>query len=199
MGGTPGEPNTNWISPVERCTCGSEPVLPLPKIIISEVLFKPDTGEKNDEWIELYNNGCVPINLTGWRIGDVSLTDGMIPLEGADGITMMLDPGAYAVVIPGNTGMVFVDGTQLIQVDTPKIGSNLNDDIDSIFLYDDNANQIDTTSWNFPNGAFPGGNSIERTSAADNTSFRTQGDPSPGGANDGFNSGATSCCGDTEC
>ncbi len=42
-------------------------------VVISEVAWMGTQADANDEWIELYNNTDLPLNLTGWQI--VSLTD----------------------------------------------------------------------------------------------------------------------------
>jgi hypothetical protein len=40
----------------------------LPKVIINEVLFHP--RNEGCEWIEVYNRGGTPVNLSGWAISD---------------------------------------------------------------------------------------------------------------------------------
>lgn len=43
------------------------------RVIISEVMPNPATGEK--EWIELYNNSDKPFTLSGWSLGNISITN----------------------------------------------------------------------------------------------------------------------------
>src|SRR4051794_24804012 len=62
------------------------------QIIINEVMYHPlvtglDTAQ---EWIELYNPGAAPVNLTGWR-----LTNG-VEFAFTPGTT--IQPGGYLVV-----------------------------------------------------------------------------------------------------
>jgi len=170
---------------------------------MTEFLFKPADGEDpNDEWVEIFNNCCSPIDLTGWRIGDVSKTNDLLPIS--DGENLIMLPNAYAVLIPGQSGLSFTDGTNVFHIgEGVMFGSNLNDNFDSIFLYDDDGNEMDsiryncdTTNSGFQNcssgGNFPAGNTLERKNAGDNTSFEPQNNPSPGVENAGF-SGDTDC------
>ena len=40
------------------------------KVFINEVEFNPAGSDTGNEWVELYNNEFVPVNITGWRIVD---------------------------------------------------------------------------------------------------------------------------------
>ncbi|RMD82349.1 MAG: lamin tail domain-containing protein, partial [Chloroflexi bacterium] len=42
----------------------------LPSVLINEVMHYPSTGA---EWVELYNPGALPIDLSGWRIDDATI------------------------------------------------------------------------------------------------------------------------------
>ncbi|PMP82271.1 MAG: hypothetical protein C0184_07045, partial [Chloroflexus aggregans] len=42
----------------------------LPSVLINEVMHYPSTGA---EWVELYNSGALPIDLSGWRIDDATI------------------------------------------------------------------------------------------------------------------------------
>ncbi len=42
--------------------------VPPRRIIISEIAWAGTTASANDEWIELYNPGDAPVDLTGWRL-----------------------------------------------------------------------------------------------------------------------------------
>jgi len=59
-------------------------------IVINEIMFDPPSDARNGEFIELYNKGAAPVNLTGWRF-----VDG-ISYDFPAGAT--LAPGAYLVI-----------------------------------------------------------------------------------------------------
>ena len=40
------------------------------KVFINEVEFNPAGSDTGNEWVELYNNEFVPVNITGWKILD---------------------------------------------------------------------------------------------------------------------------------
>ena len=50
-------------------------------VIINEVAWMGTNLSANDEWIELYNNTELPINLSGWVLKGINLT-GIIPAQG---------------------------------------------------------------------------------------------------------------------
>jgi hypothetical protein len=202
VGGTPGRNNTNWI--LTECVCGTDPPIIPPCIVISEFLKTPDVNGTNDtrpddEWVEIYNNGCETVDLSGWRLGDVSRTDGLIPLQIGDG-EMTLEPDAFAVLVAlGTSALIdtFPNGTKVFNVDSFQIGSNLNDDVDQLFLYDNFGNKVDHVRYrckddgqpkqNCPDGVTPGFTK-ERIISDNSTSFAKSTDKggTPGTRPDGF-------------
>ncbi|MBN1304809.1 MAG: lamin tail domain-containing protein [Anaerolineales bacterium] len=76
--GTPGQ--ANWafsVTPTHTLTPTDTPVqYPEMTVMINEVAWMGTTANTSDEWIELYNPGTVPINLSGWRLydnGDINI------------------------------------------------------------------------------------------------------------------------------
>ncbi|QDV24972.1 Ig-like domain-containing protein [Aureliella helgolandensis] len=62
-------------------------------IVISEIMYNPNGGEPQTEWVELYNRGTTTIDLGGWTLDDEDGTDwGKI----AEGI--QLAPGQVGVL-----------------------------------------------------------------------------------------------------
>ena len=39
------------------------------QVVINEIMYAPITGDTNDEYIELYNRGNTPVDLSGWFVG----------------------------------------------------------------------------------------------------------------------------------
>lgn len=76
--------NTNTATATRTSTATAPPPM---TVIINEVAWSGTVAASTDEWIELYNPGTTPINITNWRITaddgnpDITLT-GTIPANG---------------------------------------------------------------------------------------------------------------------
>lgn len=73
---------------------------PSPHLIVNEVLANPLGPEPQQEWVELYNDGSLPVDLAGYLLADVG---GETSLPEAT-----LAPGAFALIV--NEGFVEDDG-----------------------------------------------------------------------------------------
>ena len=117
------------------------------ELFISEVLADPPlglAGDANrdgqrdpyeDEFIELYNAGPVPISLAGWRLGDAgSLSDYFHFPPGA-----VIEPSSYAVLFGGGNPEGF---TVPVYTDDGTIGDGLADSGESIHLIDDHGDEV---------------------------------------------------------
>ena len=116
-------------------------------LFITEVLADPPSsaaGDANrdgqrdpheDEFIELYNTGPVPISLAGWRLGDAgSLSDYFrFPAKA------VIAPRSYVVLFGGGTPSGFAVP---VYTDDGKIGDGLTDSGESIHLIDDHGHEI---------------------------------------------------------
>lgn len=65
------------------------------QIILTEVMYDPDTLEYHNEYIEIYNAGNSAVSLQGWMVGDSLELDELRPHSG--GLT--LQPGQYGVIL----------------------------------------------------------------------------------------------------
>lgn len=67
------------------------------QVVISEIMADPSpvVGLPNNEWVELKNTGTSAVNLSGWRLGDLTGISGPMP-------QYMLAPGSYVIVCTGN-------------------------------------------------------------------------------------------------
>ena len=125
---------------------GTRPPLVYP-LIISEVLADPPEGlagdanrdgqrdPHEDEFIELYNAGPVPISLAGWRLGGTgSLSDYFhFPSDAVVG------PGSYVVLFGGGNP---AELTIPVYTDDGTIGDGLTDSGEAIHLIDDHGHEI---------------------------------------------------------
>jgi hypothetical protein len=93
---------------------------PLPHVVITEVLANPLGVEPDQEWIELFNDGLAPADLSSYSILDIG---GDTPLPPA-----VLPPGVFALVVnesfveDDDLGPPPAPGTLLLSV--PKLGKS---------------------------------------------------------------------------
>ncbi|HUF63427.1 MAG TPA: lamin tail domain-containing protein, partial [Verrucomicrobiales bacterium] len=155
-------------------TPGEENAITLEEnVVIHEILyhFPPqyedpaagiDFAKNPEEWIELFNRGETPVDLTGWSLG------GGVDFAFAPGT--VLDPGGYLVV--SNDVAALQGKYPEITVMGPLDG-NLSNRSDLVLLLDGRGNQVDRVEY-FDNGRWPrwadgGGSSLElRDPFADN-------------------------------
>lgn len=66
-------------------------------IVIDEIMAdpSPQVSLPANEWIELKNTGSSPVNLQGWRIGDVNGQSGPMP-------DFILEPGSFVIICTGS-------------------------------------------------------------------------------------------------
>ena len=124
-------------------------------LIISEVLADPPSGlagdanrdgqqdSYEDEFIELYNAGPVPISLADWRLGDAGSLSDYFHFPPA----AIIEPGSYAVLFGGGNPKGF---TIPVYTDDGTIGDGLTDSGESIHLinkYGDEVAFLSQSAW----------------------------------------------------
>ena len=95
----------------------------IPAVLINEVLPNPAGAEPATEFIELYNAGGSQVDLTGWKLGD----------------------GVGVVVNYTLSGAI--NGTSFKLYYGSTTGITLNNDADTVYLYDSNGIIVDNVSW----------------------------------------------------
>jgi len=91
---------------------------PIERVVINEVMAHPVGPEPQQEWVELYNDGTIDVDLAGWHFDDVG---GHLALPSAT-----LVPGQFALLVGEDYDPTSwmdthpVDGTMLIRV--PVVG-----------------------------------------------------------------------------
>jgi hypothetical protein len=89
-------------------------------VVVNEVLANPNGAEPAQEWIELVNDGRVPVSLEGFTIGDA---DAAVSLP-----AVVLEPDTFALVVPeafdvgGRLDVAPREGTLLVRV--PHLGQS---------------------------------------------------------------------------
>lgn len=122
-------------------------------LIINEIMANPpgiiQSDEKLNEYIELYNNGSNKINVSGWKIGDKVQNDSLIGGYYGGGGTI-IEAGEYALITAGTTRVYnnfnVLDCVRLYTEDK-SIGAGLNDGEETVYLYDNNMNLIDSFAY----------------------------------------------------
>ena len=149
---------------------GTRPALAY-SVIISEVLADPPAGlagdanrdnlgdPHEDEFIELYNTGSVPISLAGWRLGDEGALSGYFQFP-PDAV---IEPGLYVVLFGGGNP---ADLTIPFYTDDGTIGDGLTNSGESVHLIDNHGHEISF----FSHSTWPDDQSLVRI-APDSSAF----------------------------
>ena len=76
-------------------------------VVISEIMFHPDSGDAGDEFVELYNQGAAAVDLTGWRFADgVDFTFAGGTLGAGEYLVVAADLAKFSANYPAVTGAV---------------------------------------------------------------------------------------------
>ncbi|MBL8761475.1 MAG: lamin tail domain-containing protein [Phycisphaerae bacterium] len=70
-----------------------------PNIVITEILYNPAGEDDGKEFVELYNAGATPVDISGWKLRDIEGD----PATGAIPSSTILQPGEVVIVM-GATG-----------------------------------------------------------------------------------------------
>ena len=147
-------------------------------ILINEIMANT-LDDTYNEWIEIYNNDSMEINVSSWIIKDTNSND---TLEGGlyNGEGAIIPAYGFAIITDDATRVYnnfnVSDDAVRIYVDDSSIGNGLSNDGEEIYLYDNNNNLVDykaynntskDLSWAFVNGSLHKSN------------------PTPGFSNDG--------------
>jgi len=110
------------------------------KVVLSEVFYDTPGTDSVEEWIELYNNSLVTVDLSGWKITD----------NNGGGSTYTVPPG-YTIA-PGTYFTIAVDSTgftALYGYDADLYGyiPGLNNDGDALILTNKSGVEMDAAAW----------------------------------------------------
>lgn len=129
-------------------------------LVITEIMYNLEGADDKREWIEIYNNGSEPIDLTDWRFNDGSnhllvLT----PEKGGQG-SIIIQSNQYAVL--AGDAVVFLNehsGFSGTVIDTVM---SLNNTFDTLKIIDNQGVEIDILIYESGWGANGNGMSLER-------------------------------------
>tara|TARA_Y100000310_G_scaffold336554_1_gene421440 strand:- start:21989 stop:23758 length:1770 start_codon:yes stop_codon:yes gene_type:complete len=121
-------------------------------VMINEIMADPIADETLNEWIELYNNESVSINVSNWVIGDDNDNDtiegGLYDKEGT-----IIEAFGYAIITDKATRVynnfnISSDAVRLYVDDSSIGGYGLSNNGETIHLYTKNNNLIDKKTYN---------------------------------------------------
>ncbi len=76
-------------------------------VVISEIMFHPDSGDAGDEFVELLNTGAAPVDLTGWRFSDgVDFTFAGGTLNAGEYLVVAANLATFQAAYPAVTNVV---------------------------------------------------------------------------------------------
>jgi hypothetical protein len=96
----------------EGCAYPGDPDCPKPSAIFSEIIYNPTGPDPDHEWIEVYNNGTVPLDITKLKFEESGTQHNIKNITGAT-----LNPDSYCIIAenatqflsdyPGYAGLLF--------------------------------------------------------------------------------------------
>lgn len=132
-----------------------EPGFPSQTIVINEIMFAPLGGEP--EWIELYNNSDVDINLKDWTVWDVITT----PVKATIQNDFLISANGYAVLTKDSSIINYhrFISSQILELNLP----SFNNDQEGVVFKDNRGISIDSVLYSNQWGG-TSGFSLERIS-----------------------------------
>lgn len=142
-------------------TAGGTNALPLLRdIVINEILYNPISGNDNDEFVELYNRGATPVDLTGWRFEDgINFTfpaNTILPAGGylvvaADRARMLTNyPGLDGARVVGDFSGNLSNGGERLAIARPDYGFTTNGNVittNIFYIVVDEVTYVDGGIW----------------------------------------------------
>ncbi len=127
-----------------------------PMLIVNELMILPASGEA--EWIEIYNNGAAPVDLSGWHVcdADSSRMRTMVLQQS------LLPPAGYLLLSPDQNWLsshVSAEALGALVPDWPSLSS----EADALSLFDGSHQRVESLSWNYQ-WSIERGKSLERLS-----------------------------------
>jgi hypothetical protein len=132
-------------------------------VIITEIMYNPVQDENYNEWIEIFNPLDSGVNLSGWKLCNVSILPGYVNLSGDIGFVndYTINPLSYSLITDGGSGSEvygnFHIGTTLnfFHVDAGSLCNRLSNSGEVVWLSDSSGRvvfQINYTGFECPEG-----------------------------------------------
>jgi beta-lactamase superfamily II metal-dependent hydrolase len=133
---TDGTANTTVSQEYSFTTTG----VPAPKVVFSEIFYDTPGTDSIEEWMELYNNSDLTVDISGWTITDNNGGGGTYTIP--SGTTMK--PNSYLTIAKDSAGF-----NALYGYDADIYGGfpGLNNSGDAVLLKDTEDGLVDTAAW----------------------------------------------------
>ena len=129
-------------------------------IIINEIMYDLEGADTDREWIEIFNNGSEPVDLTGWKFFEANTNHALTSVQGGS----VIQPNGLAVIVdnsekflidwPGFSGIIFDSSFSL---------SNTGE---TLVLKNSEFADIDSVSYNSDMGANGDGKSLQKSGSS---------------------------------
>jgi len=163
------------------------------QIIISEFLYDAEGSDADQEFVELFNAGTLPIDLTGWKINDGSNHTLNVPPKNGGTGSMSIAPGAYVLLVDDAAAFIPLHSGIFVSIIDTVL--SLPNTAGTISLIDGEGTTVNSISYTKDNGGAGDGNSLARTNVSGTTLKSVV--PTPGTGSFTFESGNSSATNST--
>ena len=159
-------------------------------------MYDPIQSDDYNEYIEIYNNENITLNLTGWRLCTNKLLLGYINNVSGQNLlanNLTLEPFSYAIITDGGSGTLVYSNFNVsnyslaLHVDGAAMCGRLDNTAKNISIMNDSGSIIDNLFYNESAGwpKAEGGKSLQKINVADSNIKENWcvGEPTPGSAN----------------
>ncbi|MBT4350923.1 lamin tail domain-containing protein, partial [archaeon] len=106
------------------------------QIIISEIMYNPIGSDTNKEWIEIYNSGNSPIDMTGWKFRENNVNHGLNLYQES----MTIQPNDFLII--SRHGDSFLANYNRYSGNIATSSFSLKNSGEELYILDNNLNEI---------------------------------------------------------
>lgn len=136
------------------------------QVVISEFMYDYPGSDTGQEWVELFNAGTAPVDLTKWKINDGSGHVLNVPPKNGGTGSITIAPGAYVVLADNAPNFEAAYPNVANVIDTTLALPNTSG---TVSLTDDSGTTIDSLAYTKDAGAAGDGNTLQRASVGATT------------------------------
>lgn len=151
------------------------PLLAHGQIVVSEFLYDAPGSDDNQEWLEVFNAGSTPVDLSKWKVNDGSNHILNVPPKNGGTGSLTLPPGGYLVLADDATVFIAAHPSPACAVIDTTL--SLGNTGGTVSLIDDTGATVDSLPYTKDQGGAGDGNTLARANVSEKTV--TAGSPSP--------------------